>query len=314
VARAIAALDYAAAQPVWRTLSVAIYVLGTALALAVAGRQNGGIRPLRAGAAIAYAAGGTATAIAVSLGQSSPLLFLGVCLFVAAWSARHRGLMAAALVALALKPTLGLALAALLLPAPYWRRSLLAAGAVTLAMAAPVFLAHGFGATLQAWLGIVGGFDGLATNTPAETTGIRNLVAAGTGVVLSSTVNLALGCVAIGLVGVVAVRRGQANPELHRASAELALAVAALAVTLHTYDLTFLALFLVTGASAPPALRHVQTALVALSFQPETVTRALGFAVPGEIFAVGSHVASWAILGLVVVAAIRFARALRPSA
>ena len=241
VATAVAALPYAEAIPVWRALNGAALVASVLIvAQAVRGVLGPG-GPLRPALAVAFAGAGTGAAVALSLGQTSPLILFGLALFVSLWLRQDRWTMVLALAILAMKPNYGVALAAFLLFDRRWWPSLAGGAAATLACAAPVFWTHGIVTVITEYLANVGQFGDHWANRPYSSTGLRNLLDLAFGWDLSPLTMVAVGVALLGALG--ALDRGRMAPDGAQDPAPLCLAVcvAFFVAPMHTYDAVLLA-------------------------------------------------------------------------
>ena len=236
----------------------------------------------------------SATAVLISLGQTSALLFLGICLFAWAWIRDSVPVMTLALILLALKPNLGLAFAAMLLPMLRWWPALGLSFATAMMMATPAYLQHGVYNVLSTMLAQLSEHGSIAVNTPPEMTGIRHLADAFFGVYLDSQLCLLvviLLSLAVGLAG-----RHDTSMPARITSLALVIALAGLNVPLHFYDWPFLALLLpLTFHMRPGTQVSVAIGLLVL-WRANNLEWLFGLTDPRTVDFAGSLLGSLAIL------------------
>lgn len=244
-ARLLALIPYESAVLPWRILSVMLVVLSLKFWLDI--YQAAGFRFRLSALAIFYssALASTATAMAISMGQTSPLIFFGMSLFFKAKAENRRLLMVAALWLLMLKPNVGLLFCIVLIPSLVWWPSLIAAAAVTIASSLPALLPFGLVETLSRAVAGLGQYDAYDVNNPTSTTGLRNLIYYISGMNVSAFALASAAYVsafAAAAIGCWRTRK-MVTPSNRRVDSEncLYIALAASILSLHTYDLIILA-------------------------------------------------------------------------
>ena len=244
-ARLLATMPYETARVVWRVLSAILIIASAAMWLRIC-RKAGG-RPTVGALAVFYysAFASTATATAIALGQTAPLIFFGMTLFFGARLRNDRPTMVAALCLLMLKPNLGLLFCAFVIPGLFWLPALITAAALSIFCSLPAILPFGVVGTLSHIAGSLGQYDAYQVNNPMSTTGLRNTVFYLTGQNVSAFALAGLSYVA-GL-GVAAIgfwkhrnREGEAEATVLSAFA-VYIALAVSMISLHSYDLVILA-------------------------------------------------------------------------
>lgn len=176
LARLVNLLPYEEADLVWRRLSGVLFILGGLISIRALLRAGTGASVVQVAAFVLFVAASSATAIILSLGQSSVLVFLGLAVFLRGYLLAQRGWLIAGLILLMLKPNFGLAFVAFLLPQRRFWSSVAIAAAISLAMALPPLVTHGVGEVLGNYLEQIGRFDGMDVNDARNTTGLRNIL------------------------------------------------------------------------------------------------------------------------------------------
>lgn len=187
LSRALALFDVETAVVLWRSLNAALLLGGTVLSVK-AMRSVLGRRWLVAGLfMVGYATTMQATAMTLSIGQTSILLFFGLCAVLYGLSGGRSVWVVIGLIVVALKPQTGIVVWAAIAALPTQRNAVFVAGLATLVLAAPGLLAGGFAPSLNGLIAAYLDYDGaLAVNSPASTTGLRHLVDLTTGITLSA--------------------------------------------------------------------------------------------------------------------------------
>jgi hypothetical protein len=296
IASAFATYPYEIAGHMWRWLLGSLLLTGV-VALLSNGRNLGATEPWRWAIFVICITASSATANAISLGQTAPICFAGVCCFVAAYARKSTPLMTAAIVLLALKPTLVLPICAFLLTDFFWSRSILAAGVITLSMAGPAFYAQGLAPTVLGFLNEIQMYNTVSVNFPAAQTGVRNLLYHAFGVSISAS-----------LLVVVAAVAGLAFGYLCRTSVLLirdrafhaftVVALVATLVPLHTYDMIFVTPLVLLCAGWPPLSQALIFAVMFVCLRVNNVQQFLtrfGIGFDGEEFSAGTSIYSLVI-------------------
>lgn len=288
-AQALALPGFEAAAMLWRVLNIAFLAAGAALILralpAPAWRQA---------LFLLLTAVMTATGTTLYLGQTSALMFLGIALYVFALARGGTAAMILGLVILGLKPTVGLVLALFLLPSRRWWPAMIAAAAITAALALPPVLLHGWSETLSGIASRLEGYASLGPNLPRNVTGLRAFLLHLTDVDIPTWVTMVVpGALALGL-GALVARQATLRPE------RIALPLALLAlVQLHGYDLIYLSVFvlLYPGWRVWDALALVFAVLI---MHPTRLAETLGLVPDGATLAKGSFFVTGVMIALLV--------------
>ena len=312
IARATAVLPLDVAERLWGALSAIMLLASSALiARTVCSvRERDDIWPFVAfGTFICM---GSATAIALSLGQTAPLMAVGLALFLRGFIARSQLALAAALVILIVKPNFGLPFVAFLF---VWRSSwpaVFGAVAVSLIAASMALLPYGPLAVLEAYVEGLGNYGGDPVNKPPSLTGLVNIVYNGLGLNLGGFIPVGLAILtAVALAfWLKTVEAKNRSSDRMRLAAVLALVACVLFLTpLHTYDLLLAAPLLLL-----PALSRFKWDLVTVGslvsffimFRVSNLANFTGLTFPAETYFAGSALASAALLMLLLVSLLHF--------
>ena len=249
---------------------------------------------------LVFAGAMSATAIALSLGQTSCLLFFGVCLYVHAFVTRRRGLMVLALVIVWLKPNVGLAFSLFLVPGLFWWPALIGGALAVVAASLPALLPHGPIEVIRGYLHVLSQWEALAPNQPWNITGLRHLAELVTGAVLPGTpLALTASALALGL-GALLVRRDETARG--RAAALIPLiALLLLCVPMHSYDMVLLIVLIALGAVLPGWAGAVLALALLAAFRANNLETLLGLSGTGGMGPPGTTVLSLAVLAIVLV-------------
>jgi hypothetical protein len=260
IATATALWPYGISLRIWRVFSAFCLIGGSAILIRAMREAGHVLTPLRYAAYAVFVGASSATAITLSLGQTSALVFLGACCYAAAWISQSRGLMILALTLLFLKPPIGIVVAASLLAYPFWRTSLAVAAGLAVVTSLPALLAHDMASVLKSYLGILGTYTTHAVNLPESTTGLRNLLGSVVHIDVSpALLTLAGACVVALVCASIRSRSGPVNPER---LVSLAIALTLFFVPLHPYDFIMVAPLVLLNARAS----LVAQALVGVGF------------------------------------------------
>lgn len=240
-----------------------------------------------------------ATALTLSVGQTSILCYFGACLLLFGLARARRVAAMAGLAILMLKPQIGAPFAlALLVSRAHWP-VVGGAAAISIAAALPVLVLWPT-APLD-WLANLSAYDGMTTaNAPQSTTGLRHLVWMAAHHDIGNMAALAATLAAVLGLPLATLRERSAETRL----ALVAAAVLALA-PLHLYDFTLVGLLLFPLARARLALLPVAAVGFALVWRPDDVANVTGLIDPTTQHFVGTPlgVAGATILFLAVLAA-----------
>ena len=134
---------------IWRGTSALCLIVGVHIVLRAYGRFVAPVSVLRAAAFFAFACIMSATPMALWIGQTSFLSFLGAALFISAYLGDRRVLMICALFLLMLKPQIGLPFCFFLLARRAWWPSLVAGAVVSVLASMPALAISGLGSFLK---------------------------------------------------------------------------------------------------------------------------------------------------------------------
>lgn len=307
----LAALEYDLVKQVWRSCNgillilVCVHLWSRLRVLAPA------VPEVLLIAMTVFALTTSASSITLSLGQTSIVMLAGVALFVTSFASGNRALMVAALVVLALKPTVALTIAGLLLVLPAWWPALLIAAGIVLICAMPPFVMHGPGTVLSLMLERIGEYSQYSVNAPQSMTGLRNLLYHALGVDASPILLTLLG---VGLVaGAGWLARRCDSPAERLVVACTAVVLTVVMVPLHTYDMVVLTPLVAVIGVLPPRMAVAAGGLLFLAWRPNNLSSILGLSgLDGTYFA-GSFLASLVslVLAMLFCAALARSRAVR---
>jgi hypothetical protein len=259
------------------------------------------------------------TAQAITVGQTSPLILFGLALYFLAIARQSQQLMCLALIVVMLKPNFGLPFAAYAFLLPRFRMpTLLAAGLSCCAML-PALLPHGPMAVITGYVEVLSGYGEHPANRPSAVTGLVNLTYQISGFTLS-------GFAAVGQSVLVAIllalklnkdaKSGSAAAKEALTSPLLLLVSTLFFVPLHTYDLLLVAPILFLPSLLRPRYRlewAAWGAALLLLFRPNNLAEAAGLVTAAESHFPGSILASVALLVLLLLSLVHFARRGRTS-
>lgn len=299
IASLTAHMPYDLAHKVWRVASAGFLICGSVICLRTVQHSLGRIGWLRGAGFLLFISASSATAVALSLGQTSPLIFLGVSLFLHAVLTRSTPWMTLALYLVMLKPNFGIVFAAFLVAQPFWWRAILAAIALSLIASLPALLPYGPLNVLGHYAGQLSHYDTLPSNLPPGATGVRNLMFQVFGITLSSALLALLGAAfafAIGLRSTLS-RHAKETPLALASVYSVVLATALFAVSLHTYDLFILGPLLISSLRMTRVSQTVVVAAMMLAiFRGTNVVAATGLYFRASGYFPDSFLASIAIL------------------
>lgn len=311
IAALVAKMPYDLAAPVWRVASGLMLILGSVISIKTVQDHLGHPGWLRIGVFVLFMGASSASAISLSLGQTSPVIFLGVALFLHAMLARSTVPMIIALCLVMLKPNFGIVLVAFLLAQPFWWRAILGAMVISLVASVPVFWMSGLVTTVTHYLQQLSYYDGLPTNIPPSATGLRNLVFHLTGTTLPSTGMALLGAAVAFVIGIISHMRSrrQANMPLEAAAGfALVLGTAFLGVSLHTYDLLILGPLLLVTLRMGGLIQAAVFGIMLVILRGNNIVLKTGFYFEGSGYNPDSFLASLAILLLFALTLISWMR------
>ena len=321
LANILALMPLAVAERLWGALSGIMLVVSGALMTRTIWplRENNQIWPFVAFAT--FLGMGSATALALSLGQTAPLLFIGVALFLHGFIARSQVALGAALVILMLKPNFGLPFLAFLLIWPSLWPAVIGAGALSILAALMALLPYGPVAVIQAYTELLSSYGGDPVNAPPSLTGIVNIVHHTLGLNLGGFIPVGISIIAAVAFAfwLKAAEPKSNSPDRLRYLAALALLGSVLfLVPLHTYDLLLAAPLLLLLPSFIDlwkrwiAIGSLFSFLVL--FRANNLATASGLTFATEMYNAGSAIASIALFILLLVSLLNVGTEARCSA
>lgn len=292
VARLVALTSFETGIVLWRGLSAICLVAGI---LVVAGFYRSHVaKPdaTRVNITLAFVCLMSATPIALSLGQTTFLSFLGLSLFLAAYLAGNGFVMAVGLFLLMMKPQIGLPFCLFLLAGQRWFPTLAGAAVLSILAALPAFFYVGLGEFLGTYVDQFSYHNDMAPNHPREMTGLRNL---GHDLFAARLSTLPLTLLASGIaffLGIVPSTSGA-----HRAvKLCLLLSMIVLVVPLHTYDMIVLAPLILLVAPMRLAAQVVIFAGLFLIFRANNLAELTGYYDSQTVYFIGSRMTSTGLL------------------
>ena len=306
LAKILALLPLAVAERLWGALSgIMIVVSGTLMLRTIWHlRESNQIWPFVAFAT--FLGMGSATALSLSLGQTTPLMLVGVALFLHGFVARSQVTLGAALVILMLKPNLGLPFLAFLL---FWRSlwpAVVGAGAVSTLSALMALLPYDPVTVIREYTQLLRSYGGDAVNAPPSLTGLINLVYHTLGLNLGGFIPVGLAIIAAVMFAfwLKAAEPKSQSPDRVRYVAALALLGSVLfLVPLHTYDLLLAApllLFLPLVDFWKRGITVFSLVPIFVLFRTNNIATATGLTFATETYFPGSSIASIALFILLL--------------
>lgn len=297
IARMLSLGDIATATTAWRVIGTGLALAGTAAVatVGVPGKQIDRMMAVAAAFALSLV---EPTAQAIAYGQSSLVVYSGVCMVAVAHLRRWPALMAFGLAVAALKPQVGILVFCFL--AMDWRNwaAIAGAGVIALAAASPQFVQHGFVNTLMEMRGNlpqtnVGAFTMAALTGPVQ-------LLARAGIEVPATIEFVAAAAAAALAGLAATGKTGAALRL-----PLAVAIAAIGALapLHTYDLTLLILppIIAWRCDLMTMSRIAIAAAIAMLIRPSKIEALLGFQLHGSGVSAGAFFST--VAGLIILTA-----------
>jgi hypothetical protein len=304
ICRALAQLPYTTAGTVWRITSALLLLFSMAMLQLTIIKQSNSFSVIRNYIFIGYSLTMTATAIALSLGQTSLVVAFGVNCFVAAYVSGHRTLMGIALFSVLLKPSIGAFFFVFLVASPYWWPSLIVASMVSMLCALPAMVPFGIAETAIDFVKNLSHWAELRPNLPAETTGLRALLGSFFGITITPTWLYLFG---LALAGRLGFCKSSCTSGLKQQSNMVRLCVllplSGLFVPLHTYDLTYQAPLILLSSAITGRLQIVIGAALLLVYRSNNLALAFGIANPNARYNPGSVIASLSLIVLAIAAA-----------
>lgn len=301
IATGFSQLPYEVAGLIWRITMAACMIGGCLVLHRTVIHIVGEARPWRTWAMLMMAGAMSATALALSLGQTSCLLFLGLCLYVHAFVTGRRVLMVLALVIVWLKPNVGLALSLFLVPGLVWWPALAVGALAVVAASLPALLPHGPVEVVRGYLHALSQWETLPPNIPGSTTGLRHLAYLVFGVSLpGNLLTMAAGAFALGLGGVTRLRRLDDAPTTRAYMLGILLSGLVLIMPLHTYDMMLLIPMIALAAALPRLGQLLLYMLMLIVLRVNNLALTLGLTVPEETYFRGSGLLSVVVIALLL--------------
>lgn len=296
VARPLGNFSFDEASIYWRAISAVLLISGFWFAATSASKANPNIDILQYALFFMFVAVGSATAISLSTGQTSILIFFGTAVFLWGYVQNRRVAVALALAVLVMKPNFGLPFVAFcLFQREYWP-AVIAAGVIALAMAAPALVPYGPVNVIGDYAAVLGQFHQVQTNTPETTTGLRNLFFHATGIDLKSYFPMALACLTAAAIG--AVPRNDTRTRL--AKCLFLIAASLFFVPMHTYDFIIIAPLVLLDRRLSRYSTWIAVAGLLVIFRMNNFAYWTGITMHSERFLGGSLVTSLAITAIAI--------------
>ncbi len=289
IARLLSLFPYSVANLIWLNFSMIAIVLGFFVCTDTFRRTGPAATLLETSGMVAFLGLGSIMAIAVSVGQTSPLFFLGFALFWRGWSLQRHTAFIVGLIILMLKPNIGLPFAILALTRPFFWRPVLIGGAITILMAIPSFFPEKSISILTDYLAQLGQYGSAVWNGPANMTGLRNLVYLISGHDMSSFLLTPTAAILSGIYGLVTLNKVDITPDRQLM---MVLALTTFLVPMHTYDFLVLAPMLLWLHREPWKIRVALGAAMLVLLRVNNVANVTGLTYLAETYAPGSTLAS----------------------
>ena len=292
LSRGLAAFEIERATWMWRTFNAMLLVGGVLLAvLAFRDRLHGSLVILGA-LLFGYVATMQPTAQSLTMGQTSILLYFGLCAVIFGLMRDRSVWVVLGLVLVALKPQAGLVVYAAIVALPQQRARVLSAVCVTGLLCVPAFVSAGF---LPTVIGVVEAYlsynGALEVTSAANTTGVRHLIYAGFGIDVPSLVLVLLASVLV--FALTRALDGRETPVHFQVSVLILLAQISL-VPLHSYD--FMVAAPLGLLAFMPDIRWVFRGLVAvcllLIYRADNLGKVTGITHPETLYSPGTLIYS----------------------
>jgi hypothetical protein len=242
VSTLVSFLPYDIAAQLWRVLSALFLVLGSVVLIFSFDKHVHKVPSWLAALFIGLVTTMSATAVTLYLGQTSALIFLGICCFISAYITKNQSLMFFSVVIIMLKPTLGLMLCGLLASSLYWWRTLLLAALATFLFCIPAFVSHGIVEVLSNYSHQLSLYGTVDVNMAHSMTGLRYLLFKLFDVETSSIMLTLAGAAVLFVINVVIEHFFTTENERQKLVIKLYVALSLLCffIPMHSYDLIFI--------------------------------------------------------------------------
>jgi len=242
ISRALAAFDLSTATLIWRLSIVALIVLGSLLfywALPFFGYK---ISLIELAGFVGVVSLMEPTANTITIGQTAAIVYGGLAALALGLAANRWYLIVTGVIVMLLKPQIGLVFLPSLFVFRAYRFAVITALLITCLMALPSLIGHDLMTVFREYVAQAVIHGKQPSNLPPETTGLRHLIYALSGQTISSLSTTAIAILVV-TAGTLVLRQNEGGMTANAINAWLFFAISSLAciVSLHTYDLIFLA-------------------------------------------------------------------------
>lgn len=274
-----ALVPYNISGKLWRVFSALLILLGSALVIKNYYPNKSAIQPLRASIFIFYVCVMFGTAIALSLGQTSAIIYFGVACFISSYLNGNKALMVVAITIVMLKPHIGIIICAFLLTSPKWIPSIVWAAAISILISIPALRLAGLESFISQFLGQLHSHGLHPFNTPAATTGLRNLLSAFIGWETSVVSLTVVGFFSSFLLG-LSSHHLQPKAGLEKDNKALSLCILlsliVFFIPLHNYDLMIIAPIIILISRLHQRLQIAIAVMLLMFFRTNNLTELTG--------------------------------------
>jgi hypothetical protein len=245
ISRALAAFDLSTATLIWRLSIVALIFLGSLLfyrALPFFGYK---ISFIELAGFVGVISLMEPTANTITIGQTTAIVYVGLGALALGLAANRCYLIVIGVIVMLLKPQIGLVLLPSFFIFRAYRVAVITALLITCLMALPSLIGHDLMTVFREYVAQAAIHGKQPSNLPLETTGLRHLIFALAGLSISSLSTTAIAILVV-TAGTLVLRSGIQNEgrmTTNAINAWFFFAISSLAciVSLHTYDLIFMA-------------------------------------------------------------------------
>ncbi len=275
-----ASFDYITAMEIWRVLN-GIFILSGTVILNNALRHLG--IKLNIGHLIFYTGLISImqiTPVILTTGQTSLLIYLGLCLLINGILADRKWVLTLALCIIVLKPQIGVPLMAALLAFRQHHFALLRASVITIILTIPALISGGPVATITLFLKGLSKHSGFITNSPENSTGLKNILINIFNIEASSTLLTTLSIFMLFIIAMYVKRRtGWGNETLNSRKRIILMIVSLVAVgfiaPLHEYDMIMIAPVLLLTCKFDFRFQNIITLIFMLMMRPGNIANIL---------------------------------------
>jgi hypothetical protein len=285
IARALAAFDFETATVLWRLTSIALIIGGSVLLQRSVEAYGYKITVVEGLAFMGVVCFMQATAILIASGQTSAVIYAGLCAIVFGLMADRALWTIAGLTLILLKPNIGLAFLPALIIYPRSRIPTIVAIATAGLMSIPALIGHDIIKSSLYFLEQISSYGGESANVPLEMTGLRHILYALVGANVSSLVMTM--AAALLILGPLAVywntrpRSAEERSEMLQVSIFYAIATAGAILSLHAYDLIIIAPLVLLSSAFSVAIRLATWVGFLIVFRSGNLATLLDIAIPG---------------------------------